>query len=56
MFFGAPRLAVPLLIVIALAAIIARFAYPSLAGGFLLVGCLGVLGENVLFTARRSRR
>ena len=56
MFFGTPRLAIPLLIVIAAAAAIAHFANPQFAGGFLLLGCLGVLAENVFYAARHAKR
>lgn len=56
MFFGTPRLAVPLLIVIAFAAVIAHFVNPQVAGGFLLIGCLAVLAENVFYAARQAKR
>ena len=56
MFFGTPRLAIPLLIVIALAAAVAHFANPQMAGGLLLGGCLAVLAENVFYAARQARK
>ena len=56
MFFGAPRMAAPLLAVIALAALIAHFSDPQIAGGLLLLGALALLAENVLDTARKATR
>jgi hypothetical protein len=56
MFFGAPRMAVPLLILIALAAAAAHFGYTHAAGGLLLFGCLALLAENVFHTARKAKR
>jgi uncharacterized membrane protein AbrB (regulator of aidB expression) len=56
MFFGTPRMAAPLLILIALAAAIAHFGAPQIAGALLLFGCLALLAENVLHTARNAKR
>lgn len=56
MFFGAPRMAIPILIVIALAAAAAHFTNAQGAGAFLILGCLGVLAENVFHEARRAKR
>ena len=56
MFFGSPRLAAPLLILIAIAAAVAQFGAVGLAGGALLVGSLAVLAENVFATARKAER
>ena len=56
MFFGTPRLAVPLLLIIAVSGALARFFNAQAAGGALLIGCLVVLAENVLHEARRGGR
>lgn len=56
MFFGAPRMAVPLLALIAMAAAVARLGDPQIAGALLLIGCLVLLAENVFDAARKSRR
>ena len=56
MFFGAPRMAAPLLLVIALAAAIAHFGDPQISGGLLLLGSLALLAENVLDAARKAKR
>ena len=56
MFFGAPRLAAPLLVLIALTAAIAHFGDPQIAGGLLLLGSLALLAENVFDAARKAKR
>jgi hypothetical protein len=56
MFFGTPRLAIPALAVIAIAALAAHYANPQIAGALLLFGLCAVLAENVLFEARRAKR
>ena len=56
MFFGAPRMAAPLLVLIASVAAVAHFGDPQIAGGLLLLGSLALLVENVLDTARKAKR
>jgi len=56
MFFGAPRLAAPVLVLIATAALVAQFGAPQIAGGALVLGCLALLAENVWHTARKAKR
>ena len=56
MFFGAPRMAAPLLVLIAIAAAVAHFGDPQIAGGLLLLGSLVLLAENVFDTARKAKR
>ena len=56
MFFGAPRMAAPLLALIAIVAAVAHFGDAQIAGGLLLFGGLALLAENVLDTARKSSR
>jgi hypothetical protein len=53
MFFGAPRLAAALLVLIGAAALLARDGRPRLAGVLLVGGCIALLVENVLHAARR---
>jgi hypothetical protein len=55
MFFGAPRMAAPLLVLIAMAAAVAHFGDPQIAGALLVLGCLAVLAENVFDTARKAK-
>ena len=56
MFFGAPRMAVPLLVLIGVSAAVAHFRDPQIAGGVLLIGCLALLAENVFHEARNAKR
>ena len=56
MFFGAPRLATPLLVLIAIAASVAHIGAPQIAGAMLVLGCLALLAENVWHTARKAKR
>jgi hypothetical protein len=56
MFFGTPRMALPLLVLISIAAAIAHFSDPQIAGGILVTGCLALLAENVFDTARKAKR
>jgi len=55
MFFGAPRLALPLLILVAIVAAVAGAGWPEIAGAILVFGCLALLGENV-FNEARARK
>jgi hypothetical protein len=56
MFFGDPRLAIPLLALIAAAAATATYVSAQGAGALLVVGCVALLAENVFHVARKSRR
>ena len=55
MFVGDARLAVGIAAVVAAAAALAIFTQPWAGGATLLAGCLAVLLDSVLHTARRSR-
>jgi len=56
MFFGDPRLALPLLALIAGAAAAAHYLSANAGGALLIAGCVGLLAENVFHTARKTRR
>ena len=56
MFFGEPRMAIPILAVVALAAAAARYVGPLACAGALLFGCLLILAENVFYAARKARK
>jgi hypothetical protein len=56
MFFGDPRLAIPLLALIAATGAVAAYLSAQGAGALLVVGCVGLLAENVFHAARKSRR
>ncbi len=56
MFVGDARLTIGVLIVVALAAALAAFVQPWVGGAALLLGCLGLLLDSVLYAARRKLR
>ena len=56
MFFGDPRLSIPLLALIAATGAVATYISPQGAGALLVIGCVGLLAENVFHAARTARR
>jgi hypothetical protein len=54
MFVGDARLAIGVLLVVAVAAAAATFVQPWLGGVVLLLGCLGLLLDSVLHAARKA--